>query len=53
MTLGYNWNEHLSFTLDALNLNDGVIRSHSRTTEALESIVQTGRRFLGGVRYKF
>ena len=53
MTLGYNWNEHLSFTLDALNLNDGVIRSHSRTTEALESIVQTGRRYLAGVRYKF
>ncbi len=52
-TLGYNWNEHLSFTLDALNLNDGVIRSHSRTTEALESIVQTGRRFLVGARYKF
>ena len=53
MTLGYNVNTHLSFTLDALNLNDGVIRSHSRTTEALESIVQTGRRFLVGARYKF
>ena len=53
MTLGYNWDDHLSFTLDALNLNDGVIRSHSRTTEALESIVQTGRRYLAGVRYKF
>jgi TonB-dependent receptor len=53
MTLGYNMTDHLSFTLDALNLNDGVIRSHSRTTEALESIVQTGRRFLVGARYKF
>ena len=53
MTLGYNVNEHLSFSLDALNLNDGVIRSHSRTKEALESIVQTGRRFLLGARYKF
>jgi TonB-dependent receptor len=52
-TLGYNYNDHLSFTLDALNLNDGVIRSHSRTTEAVESIVQTGRRFLLGARYKF
>ena len=53
MTLGYNMNEHLSFTLDALNLDDGVIRSHSRTTEALEGITQTGRRFLLGARYKF
>jgi len=53
MTLGYNVDEHLSFSLDALNLNDGVIRSHSRTTEALEGITQTGRRFLLGARYKF
>ena len=36
MTLGYNVDDHLSFSLDALNLNDGVIRQHSRTTEALE-----------------
>jgi TonB-dependent receptor len=53
MTLGYNVDDHLSFTLDALNLDDGVIRQHSRTTEALEGIVQTGRRFLLGARYKF
>ena len=40
MTLGYNVNDHLSFTLDAINLNDGVIRQHARTTEALEAIVR-------------
>ena len=53
MTLGYNWDEHLSFTLDALNLNDAIVRSHSRTKEAVEAVVQTGRRYLAGVRYKF
>ena len=53
MTLGYNVNEHLSFQLDAINLNDGVLRQHSRTTEMLESITQTGRRYMIGARYKF
>ncbi len=53
MTLGYNFNEHLSFTLDAINLNDGVIRQHERTKEALASITQTGRLFMLGARYKF
>ena len=53
MTLGYNYDEHLSFTLDAINLNDGVIRQHERTTEALASITQTGRLFMLGARYKF
>ena len=53
MTLGYNYGEHLSFTLDAINLNDGVIRQHERTKEALASITQTGRLFMLGARYKF
>jgi len=53
MTLGYKFDKNLSFSLDALNLNDGVIRQHSRTTNALESITQTGRRFLVGARYTF
>ena len=52
-TLGFNWDSHLSFTLDALNLNDAIIRSHSRTKEAVEAVVQTGRRYLAGLRYKF
>jgi TonB-dependent receptor len=53
MTLGYNLSDHLSFTLDALNLNDGVVRQHSRTKSELESITQTGRRYMVGARYKF
>jgi TonB-dependent receptor len=53
LTLGYNVNDHLSFSLDAINLNDGVLRQHSRTTEELESITQTGRRYMVGARYKF
>ncbi|MFL6680893.1 MAG: TonB-dependent receptor [Burkholderiaceae bacterium] len=53
MTLGYNVNNHLSFQLDAINLNDGVVRQHSRTKQELESITQTGRRYMIGARYKF
>lgn len=53
MTLGYNVNSHLSFQLDAINLNDGVQRQHSRTKQELESITQTGRRYMIGARYKF
>jgi outer membrane receptor protein involved in Fe transport len=53
MTVGYHVNDHLSLTLDALNLNDGVQRAHSRTKTELESITQTGRRYMIGARYKF
>ena len=53
MTLGYNVDKHLSLQLDAINLNDGVVRQHSRTKQELESITQTGRRFMIGARYKF
>jgi TonB-dependent receptor len=53
MTLGYNVDKHLSFQLDAINLNDGVLRQHSRTKQELESIVQTGPRYMIGARYKF
>ena len=53
MTLGYAYDNHLSFSLDAINLNDGVIRQHERTKDALASITQTGRLFMIGARYKF
>ncbi|MEP6505229.1 MAG: TonB-dependent receptor, partial [Betaproteobacteria bacterium] len=53
LTLGYNVNDHISFSLDAINLNDGVLRQHSRTKSELESITQTGRRYMFGARYKF
>ena len=53
MTLGYNVNDHVSFSLDAINLNNGVMRQHSRAKNDLESITQTGRRYMIGARYKF
>ena len=53
LTLGYNVNDHVSFSLDAINLNDGVLRQHGRAKNDLESITQTGRRYMIGARYKF
>jgi outer membrane receptor protein involved in Fe transport len=53
MTLGYSVNDHLSFSLDAINLNDGVLRQHGRSKTEVESITQTGRRYMVGARYKF
>jgi len=53
MTLGYNVDKHLSFQFDVINMTDGVVRQHSRTNEELESITQTGRRYMIGARYKF
>ena len=53
LTLGYNVNDHISLSLDAINLNDGVLRQHSRAKNDLESITQTGRRYMIGARYKF
>jgi hypothetical protein len=34
-------------------MNDGVIRQHERTKDAIASITQTGRLFMLGARYKF
>jgi TonB-dependent receptor len=52
-TLGYHFTKNLSVELDAINLNDGIQRQHSRTTNELESITQNGRRYAIGARYKF
>ncbi len=53
MTLGYKFNEHVELSLDAINLNDGVLRQHGRSKTELESITQTGRRYMVGARWKF
>jgi TonB-dependent receptor len=53
LSVGYKIGNHLTLQADLINLNDGYIRSHSRTTESLQSVIQTGRRYLIGARYKF
>jgi TonB-dependent receptor len=53
VSLGYKIGKSLSLQADLINLNDGYIRQHSRTTEELTSVTQTGRRYLIGARYRF
>src|SRR5204863_7750941 len=53
LTLGYKWNEHLSFQLEAINLTDSIVRLHERTKNELVGVYQTGPRYMVGARYKF
>ena len=53
VSIGYKIGKALTIQADLINLNDGYIRQHSRTTESLESVTQTGRRYQIGARYRF
>ncbi len=53
MSIGYKIGKSLSIQADLLNLNDGYVRQHGRTQDQLISVIQTGRRYLLGLRYRF
>ena len=53
LSLGYNYNDKLSFQLEAINLTNEIQRTHSRTKQQLESVTQSGPRYMIGARYKF
>ncbi|MFO1227358.1 TonB-dependent receptor [Roseateles sp.] len=53
VSVGYKIGKDLTIQADLINLNDGYIRQHGRTPEQLQSVIQTGRRFLIGARYRF
>ncbi len=50
-----NWNvtENLSFTVEAVNLNDEEIVEYNVDKARLVSLYSNGRRFVAGVRYNF
>ena len=53
LSVGFNWNENLSFQFEAINLTDESQRLHSRAQNQLEFATQTGTRYMLGVRYNF
>lgn len=53
ISLGYQFNERLSFQLEAINVSNEIQRVHSRTRQQLESVTQAGPRYMIGARYKF
>lgn len=53
LAVSYKIGKNLTLQADVINLNDGYIRKHGRTTEELQEVTQTGRRYLVGARYRF
>ncbi|WP_431263686.1 TonB-dependent receptor [Roseateles chitinivorans] len=53
LSVGYNFSEKLSMQAEVINLTDSILRQHGRTSEEVFNVVQTGRRYMLGLRYKF
>jgi iron complex outermembrane receptor protein len=49
----YNYSDNLTFTLEAVNLNDEQIIEYNVDKARLVSLYSNGRRFVAGVRYNF
>jgi TonB-dependent receptor len=53
LNLSYDFNDHLAFSLEAINLMKSNVRTFARTENEPWFIVEGNRRFLLGARYKF
>ncbi len=53
LSVSYNYNKALSFTFDALNLNNAILIQVGRSDQELEQVTQTGPTYMVGARYKF
>ena len=53
LSVGYNVNENLSLSLEAINLTNATQRKHGRNDTEVLSAVQFGPRYMLGARYKF
>jgi TonB-dependent receptor len=53
LSVGYNFNKHLRFQFEAINLTDEYTRTHLRNENQIGAVTQLGRRVMIGARYKF
>jgi TonB-dependent receptor len=53
LSVGYNFNDRLSFQFEAINLTDEIQRTHGRTKTEVLYVTQAGPRYMIGARYKF
>jgi TonB-dependent receptor len=53
VSIGYNYNEHLSFQAEAINLTNSTQRQFGRTESSTLNVTQAGPRYMLGARYKF
>ncbi|MCF5944660.1 TonB-dependent receptor, partial [Xanthomonas perforans] len=53
LSIGYQWTENLSLSLEAINLTNEIQRQHGRQKNEIIYATQTGPRYMLGLRYKF
>jgi outer membrane receptor protein involved in Fe transport len=53
LNVGYNFNDHLSVSLEAINLTGEDIRWHGRSDLQMWFLEDQGPRYALGARYKF
>jgi len=53
LSIGYQATEHLSFSLEGLNLTEEDVRWHGRTEKQVWFVEDQGARYALGARYKF
>ncbi|SDH63866.1 TonB-dependent receptor [Duganella sp. OV458] len=53
VSIGYNFNQNLSFQAEVINLTNATQRQFGRTEAATMNVTQGGPRYMLGARYKF
>lgn len=53
LSIGYNYNDKLSFQFESINLTDAIQRVHGRNKSQVLYVTQSGPRYMLGARYKF
>jgi TonB-dependent receptor len=53
LSINYNWNDHLSFQLEGINLTGEDVRWRARSEKEFVRLVDNKPRYALGVRYKF
>ena len=53
VSIGYQYGDHLRFSLDGINVTDRYQRIHARATQELLYLTQSAPRYMLGVSYKF
>ncbi|QJD90946.1 TonB-dependent receptor [Duganella dendranthematis] len=53
VSIGYNYNQNLSFQAEVINLTNATQRQFGRTEASTLNVTQAGPRYMLGARYKF
>ncbi len=53
LSVGYQYNDHIRFSLDAINVTDQYQRVHARDKHELLYLTQSAPRYMLGATYKF